>query len=250
MNKKRKKKSLNKFLIAVISLILLIIVIFSSPIFQIKAINFEGGQKYSKADILSEIKIDVGSNIFMVRVNNSKKILQSKPYIKSVDINIKYPSILNINIKERKARGYVSYNDGTGETYLYIDEYGRVLEANKTFKEQLPIVEGLRFDNFCVGEILEVKNTQSFDVVVKTAAILAKYENEYEAIGDIAKIDVNDPENIHMYIKNIDVLLGDLTDYDFKIRKTLTIVKDIPYENRGFLDVTNPNQESIFEFLK
>lgn len=248
MPKKQKKRklSLTTILVTAIVVIFLLILIFTSPLFQIKVLNFEGGLKYSKEEILSELKLNIGTNIFMVRPNHIKKYLEAKPYVKSVTISLSFPSELTIKIKERKVRGYVSYIEGT---YLYIDEDGRVLESNKTYKEQLPLVEGLDFDRFKLGEILEVKNPKSFEIVVKTAGLLAKYEAEYEAVGDILKIDVSDPDNIHIYIKNVDVLLGDLTEYDFKIRKMLTILKDIADDDKGFLDITNPEKGSIFEHL-
>lgn len=243
----KKSLSLTKFLIIIIILIFLIIILFTSPMFKIKVINLEGAERYSKDEILSKIKLNNDDNIFMVKPMHSKKILERETYIKSADIKIKYPSEVNITIKERKVRGYVPYIEGT---YLYIDEDGRVLESSKTYNVKLPIVDGLIFEEgFKIGEILKVKNQKSFEVVVKTANILAKYENEYKEIGDIVRIDVNDPDNIYVYIKNVKVLLGDLTQYDFKIRKMLTIIKDIPEKNKGFLDITQPENDSIFEFL-
>ncbi len=246
-NTNKKKLSLTKFLIIIIILIFLIIILFTSPMFKIKIINLEGTEKYSKEEILSKIKLNDNDNIFMVKPIYSKKILEKEAYIKSADIKIKFPSQVDIIIKERKVRGYVPYIEGT---YLYIDEDGRVLESSKTYNKKLPIVDGLIFEEgFKIGEILKVKNQKSFEVVVKTANILAKYESEYDEIDDIVKIDVNDPDNICIYIKNIKVLLGDLTQYDFKIRKMLTIVKEIPDKNKGFLDITQPENDSIFEFL-
>lgn len=246
-NISKKSLSLTKFLIAIIVFIFLLIVLFTSPMFKIKTINLEGAEKYSKDEILSKINLSSDDNIFMVRPMYSQKVLEKESYIKSADIKIKFPSQVDIKIKERKVRGYVPYIEGT---YLYIDEDGRVLESSKTYKQRLPIVDGLIFEEgFKIGEILKVKNQKSFDVVVKTANILAKYENEYEEVGDIVKIDVNDPENICIYIKNVKVLLGNLTQYDFKIRKMLTIVKEIPDKNKGFLDITQPEKDSIFEFL-
>lgn len=246
-NTNKKKLSLTKFLVIIIILIFLIIILFTSPMFEIKIINLEGTEKYSKEEILSKIKLSNNDNIFMVKPIYSKKILEKEAYIKSADIKIKFPSQVDIIIKERKIRGYVPYIEGT---YLYIDEDGRVLESSKTYNKKLPIVDGLVFEEgFKIGEILKVKNQKSFEVVVKTANILAKYESEYDEIDDIVKIDVNDPDNICIYIKNIKVLLGDLTQYDFKIRKMLTIVKEIPDKNKGFLDITQPENDSIFEFL-
>lgn len=244
----QKKLSATKILIAIIILIFLIIVLFTSPALEIKTINFSGGERYSKEDILDKLNIDIGMNIFMARPIYSKKMLEKDTYIKYASIKLKYPSEINIEIKERKVRGYVPYR-GTYLTYLYIDEDGRVLEENETYKQKLPLVEGLKFDGFKIGEILNVKNQKSFDIVVKTANMMIKYEQEYDSIGDIVKIDVSNPDDIHINIRDVDVMLGNSKDYDYKIRTMLTIMQTISEKYKGFLDITDTNKDPVFTLL-
>ncbi len=242
----KKKLSLTKILMIVIVLIFFILILLKSSLFQIKEISFEGGEKYSKEEILSKININDETNIFMVRAKYLKRLLEKDPYIKTANIKLKYPSNINIIIKERKVRGYVPYMG----SYLYIDEEGRVLNVDISYREQLPVVKGLDFEHFRIGEILEVKNINSFDVVVKTANMMIKYQSEYEEVKDIVEINVSDSKNIHIYIRNGDFLLGDSTDYDYKIRLMLSIIKKAPAKNKGFIDISNPNKKAwIWENL-
>lgn len=245
LKKTVKKLSIIKILISLIILIFLIIIIFASPIFQVEIIQIDGIEKYSKQELMTTLGFNDGMNIFMIRPIYSKKLLEQQRYIKSAEINLKYPNQVNIKIKERKIRGYVPYKG----TYLYIDEDGRVLNSSTTYKEKLPLVEGLDFSEFQIGEILKVKNQESLEIVLKTANMMIKYESEYESVGEIIKIDVNDPKNIHIYIRQVDFMLGDLKDYDEKIRIMLTIIKDIPEKNRGSLDIRDINKPYVWKFL-
>lgn len=231
----------NKFFAAVVLIITIVIIIILSPIFHIKTINFNGGEKYSQQEIMLKLNINEGDNILMVKGKRFESILKRDPYIESVDIAVKYPNVLNIEIKERKVRGYVPYMGA----YLYIDEYGRVLEVSNAYNQKLPIVMGLEFDEFHVGEVLKVKNMESFDVVLKTANMMLKYD----FIEDVVKIDASDPQNIHIYIRYVDILLGDLKDYDQKIRTMLEVIGKIPDKDRGFLNIKELGKPIVFEYL-
>lgn len=245
LKKTVKKLSLVKILIAVIILIFLIIIIFISPIFQVKIIQIDGMEKYSQQELMSILGFSDGMNIFMIRPIYSKKILEQQRYIKSAEIDLKYPDQVTVKIKERRIRGYVPYKG----TYLYIDEDGRVLNSSTTYKERCPLVEGLDFSEFQIGEILKVKNQESLEIVLKTANMMIKYESEYDSVGEIIKIDVSDPKNIHIYIRQVDFMLGDSKDYDEKIRTMLTIIKDIPEKDRGSLDIRDISKPYTWKFL-
>lgn len=231
-NDTKKPKKLYKVLFVIIILIFLMIIIFMTPIFQISVINIESGTKYNNEEIMQKSGINYGMNIFMIRPSHlEKKILKNDLYIKSIDIKLKYPNCVNIIIKERKVRGYVPYSGA----YLYIDEDGRILDISKSYKDKLPLVEGLDFDKAKIGEILTVKNQEAFEVVLKTANMMIKYD----FIDDVIRIDVTKPDDIHIYIRYLDIMLGDLTEYDYKIRTMLEVLPNIPDKYRGFLNIKN-----------
>jgi len=233
-----------KFLVILMSIAVIAAAFSAMPLFNLSQINFKGGERYSKEEILKYSKITEGMNVFRINAKKISKTLQEDAYIKSADIKIQYPDKVNITIKERKARGYVPYIG----TYLYIDEEGMVLESSSSYKERLPIVEGLKFDKFKVGQVLEIDNKEAFDIVLKTSNILIKYSDMYE-IEDILKIDVSDIKNIHIYMRNVDVQLGNSNDYDEKIRTMLTIMQKIPEQDKGVLDIRDINKSWIFEYL-
>ena len=61
-----------------------------------------------------------------------------------------------ISLTERKVRAYVPYMG----SYLYIDEFGRVLEINSQMSSALPVVTGLKFDTFMLGEKINAENNE------------------------------------------------------------------------------------------
>ena len=98
-------------------------------------------------------------------------------------------------------------------SYLYINDYGRILDTQKTFKKQLPVVEGLKFNQFTLGEVLQVDNPSAFDTVVQ----LSKLFEKDQLLNTIVRVDVSDENDIHFYVGKIDVEFGSFDDANKKI---------------------------------
>lgn len=238
---KLKKKLSFKSVIALFLFVAVIGGILFSPIFSSKTIQCTELDKYTKAELLNLAGIQEGMNIFAVKFGSAKKKLLESPYIEEVSIKVSLPSTVAINIKERKVRGYVPYSG----SYLYIDEYGRVLEVKKNFTEDLPLVTGLKFSSFQEGEILQVENRKSFEIVVMMAQMMTKYE----LLNMVVEVDVSDPDNIIAYVNKIEVYLGDGSDCDMKIRTMAEIIKNIPEGDRGTVDLSDMSKPLIFKYL-
>jgi len=146
-----------------------------------------------------------------------------------------------IQVKERKARGYVSFMGA----YLYIDEEGRVLETQTTYHEALPIVTGLKFDSFLLGEVLPVENKDSLQVVLQMSQLMKKYN----LLDIVVEIDVTDPKDVYANVNKVLIHLGDMKDADQKVRIMGEIMKTIPKEDRGTLDLRDLNKPIIFQYL-
>ena len=144
-NKRKRKKFFNVKTFGII-LILIISVggILFSPLFSIKNINITEMEKYTESEMCEKLNLNKGENIFSFVLSNHKKTLKNDQYIEDIDIRMVLPDTIEIKVSERKVRGYVPFMG----SYLYIDEYGRVLDVQDSYKTNLPIVEGLEFDSF------------------------------------------------------------------------------------------------------
>ncbi len=212
-----------------------------SPIFHAANIQVTELQCYSAAEICEKIGLTQEDNIILFGKRKAAKILQQSPYIENAKITMRLPNTIFVSIKERKVRGYIPYMG----SYLYIDEYGRVLDAKKSFSKTLPMVQGLQFDSFELGEVLKVDNPDSFDIVVKIAQMMTKYQ----LLDMVVEIDVSNPKDVHAYVNKVDILLGDITDCDQKIKTMAEIMKTIPKEDRGTLDLKDMSKPIIFQYL-
>ncbi|MEA5084243.1 MAG: FtsQ-type POTRA domain-containing protein [Lachnospiraceae bacterium] len=241
LQRKRYKMSTVKKLLFLTVVVLAVFAVLHSPVFNIKQINVTEMKKYSKEEICSMIGLSKEENLFAFSSQKAKKILNANTYVESVKITKSFPSTINIEINERKVRGYVPYMD----SYLYIDEYGRVLEIKGSFTDPLPVVIGLNFDSFQLGEKIEADNKNAFDEVVVIAQVMTKYE----MLDTVVKLDVSNTEKIMAYVSKIEINLGSIANCDEKIRTMAAVVKQIPEKDRGSLDLSDLSKPIVFKYL-
>jgi len=212
-----------------------------SPFFEIKTIEISEMKKYSNEELCQMLDIDTGDNLFLFGRLEASRILKNNPYVDDFDISYSYPDTVTIEIKERLVRGYVPYMGA----YLYIDDYGRVLEINKETKDNLPVVEGLVFDSFAIGDLIDAENKEAFDIMVDTAQLM----NKYELLDSVMRIDLSDTSRVLAYVNNVEVNLGDMSDGDQKIRLMAEIIKNIDKKDRGTLDLSDISKNIVFKYL-
>ncbi len=226
-------------LIALFIIFMLILII--SPIFNIKTIEINDLTLLNKDEIIESLSLNENTNLLFFNKFKASQILKNNRYIKSFSIKKSYPSTLIINIEEKTLIGYVSFLNN----YLYIDNEGYVIDIKSDFTQNLPLITGLDFDNFNLGEILPVTNTESLEIAVKFAELISSKD-----FGeDVITIDLSDTEEIHLYIKNIDVVIGDETDLNIKLNTLIEIINNMPTDQKGILYLDNLNIDPIFKLL-
>lgn len=237
-----KKTSFNIFavIITFVSIILLLLI---CPWFNIVSVEITGLENIEKQAVLKDLNLTGNDvNLFAFNTFKAKKILYSNQYVESVKIKKQIPNRLVINVTERKIKGYIPYMIGK---YLYIDDEGRIIDIQSSYIKPLPVVVGLKFNDFTLGEVLEVENKEAFNIVVE----LAKLMNKYEILEYVIKVDVSKPDDIHLYVKNIDVLFGDFTDANWKISTLNEIINKFSADNKGFLDLSDSKKTPTFRYL-
>lgn len=233
-----------KFLLAVLIVVffLLVIAALISPVFEIEEVQIVGNSQLSNEQIFELGEIDcVGKNIFTYPSSSVTSRLKTSNYIKSAKITKKLPSTLLITIEERRVRGYVPYMG----SYLYIDLDGRVIDIRDDMLSSHPIVLGLKFDSFTLGEVLSVTNDYSLSYVVQISKLLDAYDLD----DVVVKLDVSNPDDIHLYINKIDVLFGTIDDSHTKIATLNEILKQLDSSEAGTLDISDPNNNPSFKLL-
>ena len=168
-------------------------------------------------------------------------MLEQDPYIAHAELSAELPDTMVIKVTERKVRGYVPYMG----SYLYIDEEGRVLDVQDSYFKALPLVRGLLFDSFQKGEILPVKNPEKLTVILRMSQLMQKYE----LLDLVVEIDVSNPKDVYAEVNQVQIHLGSMENGDQKIRMMAEILKTIPEEDRGSLDLSDLNRPIVFQYL-
>ena len=239
---------MKKLYVCIAAIAIMFVAIMASPVMNIREVIVSGNEKFSSSEICQQVGIgnSLGNdeNIFAFSVAKAEENLYKNTYIKHVDIKKDYANrVLTLDIVERNLSGYIKFDDNT---YLFIDKEGMVLECRTSFTERRPVIEGLRFTEFTLGDYIKLDNTEMFDTLVNFSHLFEKFEIEH----DIIRVDLARSEDIHFYYGNIDIQMGSKMDLDLKVRTvknilpTLEVYKDIG----GVLEMQDP-LNPLFKFF-
>ncbi len=188
---------------------LILIALLSFPIFDIKKITVNNNGYYSKEEIIETSGLEE-RNLFDLSFSQAKKALYKLPYIQKVEIDYYFPGNITINLVENAPFIYVPFSG----SYLCLNEQGQVIRQTGKLNAQVPIVKGLNFSEFKIGEILGIQNDDAFLAIKDIVGILKEYKYE----DKIKEIDVYNLEEIHLYVDNLDVIMGEIGDFDKKLQ--------------------------------
>ncbi len=206
----------------------------SSSFFQIKFIAVNGANNVTEEEIIKLSSIYYGENIFRINKKNSMKSIFQNPYVKMIKIKRGIPNRVVIDIIEREIMAYVPYVG----SYLNIDEEGMILEINPAIKRpDLPVVKGLKFETFKVGECLSIENKEQFS----TTTMLIKEIKDAGMLNLVSEIDVSDLSNITLKIKEgLKANLGEADNMNYKINFAKSIVEDVKKQNlKGTIEMSH-----------
>ena len=214
-------------------------VFFKSPYFSIKEIQVNGLDNLTEEQVVNMLSVKNGENIFSFSTSKCEKQIKKSHYVENVKVSRDLPSKVVVNLNEYKLRGYVPYMG----SYLFINENGLILDIQKNITKQCPVVEGLNFDSFTVGEILAVDNPSAFDTMVE----LSKLFDKYKLLQDVIRVDITNLNDIHFYVNKVDVEFGSMDNANRKILMLNEVLKQLDSNYAGILNLTGEN--AAFEYL-
>ena len=238
---RQRRKSIAVKILAGIAILAAIGAVFlASPVFAVRVIEMNELQYFTKEEICSRIGLETGDNGVFFNKGRAEKLLENDKYISEADISFRFPDTMVITIDENRICGYINYLGN----YLYIDREGRVIDVKSETQESLPIIEGLKFSSFTVGEVMQVQNEEAFEA----ALIISKAMSKYEVEGKAVSINVSNTDSIYAYVDNIKVLLGDTSRMEEKIKTMAEAVAEIPEGDMGTLDLQDLSKPIIFKY--
>lgn len=238
--KKLRKQA--KVLFGFIILLVAIILVLCSPLFNIKNIEVEGNSKLSNGRIISISTLQTHTNIFKFNTKLISEKIKENAYVNEAKITRKLPSTVKITIDERQPKYMLQFAD----SYVYINNQGYMLEISNE-KLELPILIGFTTDlsNIKAGNRINVSDLKKMDMVIKI----------YEAIksnglGELVnKIDISNDKNYAIILENEGktVYLGDCTELNTRILYLKSILETVQGKSGEiFLNVDLNSQEPYF----
>ncbi len=232
-----------KFIIAISLILGILSAIFSLPVFKIAEVTVYGNNRVTSEEILDNIGFEpYDINYIFFNKKEAKNDLKLNPYIKDVEFDFIFPSTMSITIQEREQVAYVPY---ASNRYLYISDEGIVLQSSDKLKDPLPIIRGVHFDEFHLGEVLVQGDDEVLDEIVYIIETMKKYNIDTKNLI----IDVSDKNNIKIKYGDILINFGNADEIDEKVRKLSGILKALESrpELRGEIDISNTNIDPILK---
>lgn len=229
---------MKKFLISLVLILVVLISLMSTPLFNIQGINVYGNTSVSDNQVRGYIPF---GNIFTFSARSAREQLLQNPYVYRMTSSRNFLTReININIIEREKIGYVHFSENH---YLAIDREGRVLEVLEQRSSTLPEITGLNFPPFRLGELLEVEAPHIFNTISYLTSLFITYQTP----SDIA-IDISAGQQIMLNYGLISINLGTNDELDEKIRTMLSILPSIEnFKNiGGTLDISNLEGQWFF----
>ncbi len=228
--------------ILVICIILgLLLVVLNLPFFTISDVEIYGNNRVSNDEVLETINYSQNTvNYFFLNKREAKRKILTNPYVREINFTYQYPSKMNIDIIEREQIAYVPYGKNS---YLYISREGTVLQTANQLLEPLPIVRGVNFTEFTVGEKLVSEGTEILNGTVEIINTMKRYDIETKNLI----IDINVINEIKIRYNDVIINFGKEEEIDKKVRVLYGILEALEEkkELRGKIDISNTNTEPI-----
>ncbi len=220
-----------------LAIVLAIVLIFMTPLFNIKEIRLNGNEAVTKEVITAKVGDLIGANLFSTSSSIIEKEMTEIAQIREVKVRKGiFPARLELDITESKPAGYVL----CGKTILVIDSDLRIIDdANMFDYEKLPSISGISVSEYELNERLNVKSEEKKEILLEMLKAF-----EACALTDLVKfIGVDDITAITFnYDNRIDVLCGSRLQLDRKIRMFSESIKTSTFDENsiGSVDLSTP----------
>lgn len=216
-----------------LSVILLSVIIFLTPIFNIRSVNVEGNVIIETAKLSEALESFKGENLLLTSSKDARKALSSFAYIDKVSVKKGiFPPSVTVVIDECKPACYLMHS----KSFVVIDKTGKILDVSET-KPEITELAGLKLTSANAGEGLSLDDNSNLKTVI---SMLGDFEKS-GLLSGVTKINMEDIDSITFNYENrIDGLCGAYSDFSRKLglfREAITSNK-LTENSRGTIDLT------------
>lgn len=221
------KKILIRFIILMVVLIVICVgLVIVREQFRVTQVDVLGNEHYS-VDEIKDIVLDgpYGDNSIFLYLKYNNKSINDIPFIEKIDVTIKSPTHIRIDVYEKAMAGYIEY---LGH-YIYFDREGIAVESSLSEIDGVPFVTGLEFDHVVLHEKLPAEDESVFEMILNITQLLTKYEISTDRIY----FDHN--QNVTLYFGDARVYIGTQDYIDEKVNELRLLLPHL--QEKGYSGV-------------
>lgn len=201
----------------------LLLVLFLIIGFKIEHVQVEGTEIYSSQEIEQSVftrKFSDNELVFAVyqKIYGMNKL----PFVEDIEVSYDNRNTVTLHVYDKTISGCIKY---MGQ-YVYFDKDGIVLQSLKERKEGVPIVTGIKFGDFTVGQPFTVEDDSLFTSIMNLSRLITHYNIE------VKKIHVK-ASDIIIYSGDIKILLRKKSMYDDELSVLSSILETAKEKGLG-----------------
>ena len=228
---------MNKTLKIIMTILIIIGIVALVLNVRVKNIDIIGNSKISDVEIAKNIFEKPYDNISIILFLRDKfKEKKRIPLVSSYEIEWQTPFSIIINITENPIIGFVRKDIKN----VYFDKNGNICEISNERKPGIIEVIGVSFKSNDVLDKIEMNDEKLLNAILNISSFLN--ENGFKA----ELLEINKDNEIHIYIGNIEVNLGDIQNMEIKLQRLNDIYPKIAGYN-GVLDLKDARDNMLDE---
>ncbi|SKA83434.1 cell division protein FtsQ [Caloramator quimbayensis] len=235
----RKRKLFLKLCFLLIFLVLFLSVILKSDYFLINNIVVKNNKFIKREEIIALCEAK-NQNIFLADKNKMIDKIENNPYVESVNIKKKLPSTIIIDVKEKKVKGIIKFEN----TFINLDGEGNMIQTINQFPDgSIPLIEGITVKQYVPNQNIAANNT----VLQKALKEVLTICDFTECKNTFCSVNLSNPYKIILTTKDgVIINIGDWSNFDYKLSYAFSILKDSTVKgSKGYIEIL-PEGTAVF----
>lgn len=188
---------------------------------RIDTVKVEGTQIYSEKEIEQSVFTrKFSDNTLFFFIYNRIFGINKLPFVEDIEVSYDNMHTVTLHVYDKAVSGCIRY---MGQ-YVYFDKDGIVLQSMKEKQKGVPVVTGIRFGTFTVGEAFHVEDVSLFASIMNLSRLISHYKLE------VSQLHVSDG-SITLYSGDILVILGKKEMYDDELSALSSVLETAKKEN-------------------
>ncbi len=204
-------------------------------VFLVREITFIGNSRFASDDLTQLTGLAYRESMLLVDKEAITENLESNPYIIVEEIRRRWPSRVEITIRERTACALTKQLGGT----VLLDAEGVVLNCDaQVLEDQMCSVVGWEVLSYVPGELIQTRSQVQLAAYADVATQLERFELNYQ----VEQIDLTDVLHITLTMRDgMVVKLGDSQDMTVKMTWLSQMLTELLAEgySGGTLDLSS-----------